>query len=97
MENSRGFEKAISTVGSQARLAAALGVTEGVVSQWHRRGIPFERCLEIEALTRRLAAERGDPSLIVTCEELRPDTPWSIVRDNPLPAERIPAAPMSSH
>lgn len=34
----------------------------------------------IERETRRIAAEKDDPSLIVTCEQLRPDLAWDVLR-----------------
>lgn len=56
-----GLDKAISAAGSAARLADALGVTPQVISNWAARGIPVERCLDIEQATG------------VSCEDLRPD------------------------
>lgn len=55
-------------------MAGALKVSKPTVSQWipakrsHRRPIPPVRCLQIERLTG------------VTCEELRPDIDWSVLR-----------------
>jgi DNA-binding transcriptional regulator YdaS (Cro superfamily) len=86
------FNKTVGVFGSQIGFARALGVTPGLVAQWRRRGVPTERCLEIEAITREVAAERHDPTLIVTCEDLRPDLAWKVVRENPLPEREKPAA-----
>lgn len=48
---------------------------------WRARArIPAEHCPAIERLTRRVAAERGDDSLIVRCEDLRGDVPWGVLR-----------------
>lgn len=38
--------------GSQAAAADALGVKPQVVANWKRRGVPVERALEIEAVTK---------------------------------------------
>ena len=76
--------KAAATFGSQKRLATAIGVTEGCIWQWRQqRPVPLERCIQIEAATRRAAAERNDASLVVTCEELRPDVQWKVLREHP--------------
>jgi transcriptional regulator with XRE-family HTH domain len=66
---------------SQTALAKALGVTQGAVWQWAngRRPIPADRCPAIERAT----------AGAVTCEELRPDVDWSVLRAPPLdPATR---------
>lgn len=57
------IDKAAEAVGSQAALAKALGVTPMAVTQWKKRGVPPERCRDIEQAT-------GGQ---VTREELRPD------------------------
>jgi DNA-binding transcriptional regulator YdaS (Cro superfamily) len=44
-----------------------------------REKVPAEYCPAIEGETRRIAAERADASLVVTCEELRPDVAWSVL------------------
>lgn len=69
------IDKAAEVVGSQASLAALLKVTRAAVGQWKEDGrrVPAEHCLVIERETRL----RGSP---VTCEELRPDMDWSVVR-----------------
>jgi DNA-binding transcriptional regulator YdaS (Cro superfamily) len=84
MQDSR-FNRAVAIFGSQKDLAHALGVTPGLVAQWRRRGVPTERCFEIERLSRQMASEKGDETLVIACEELRPDLPWCVVRANPLP------------
>ena len=45
-----------------------------------RRKVPAEQCPKIERVTRQFAADKGDPSLIVTCEQLRPDVAWDVLR-----------------
>ena len=75
-------------------MASALGITQPVISEWLRgvRPVPAERCLEIERATRAKAAEKGDAALIVTCEELRPDVAWSVLRQQPQPPTQPQAA-----
>lgn len=69
------IDKASDIVGSQASLAALLKVTRAAVGQWKDVGrrVPAEHCLVIERETRK----RGAP---VTCEELRPDMDWAVLR-----------------
>jgi DNA-binding transcriptional regulator YdaS (Cro superfamily) len=50
-----------------------------------REKVPAEYCPAIEGETRRIAAERADASLVVTCEELRPDVAWSVLREQAAP------------
>lgn len=58
------LDKACDLLGSQDRLAAALGIKSPSISEWRTRGrVPAERCLAIEQLT------MGE----VTCHDLRPD------------------------
>ena len=87
------LKRAAEALGGQAALAVACGYEDRRhVWPWfaqdpqHQRKVPPERCPLIERATRALAEERGDPSLIVTCEELRPDIAWSVLRDNPTDA-----------
>lgn len=58
--------------GAAARLARMLGVHPVMVSQWISgvKAVPAERCPAIEQATDGL----------VTCEELRPDIPWAVLR-----------------
>lgn len=68
--------------GLGSALAAALGVSPVVVSQWanKRRPVPAEHCPGIERFT----------EAAVPCEVLRPDVDWAYLRgsDHP-PARRI--------
>jgi DNA-binding transcriptional regulator YdaS (Cro superfamily) len=59
-------------LGGQAALASALGVSRGAVPQWKQsdRRIPAEYCPKVERLT--------DGK--VTCEQLRPDIEWGVLR-----------------
>lgn len=60
--------------GRQAALAKQIGAHAPDVSQWARgkRPIPAEFCPAIEKATLRA----------VTCEEMRPDVDWSVLRSN---------------
>lgn len=56
--------------GGASNLAKHFGITAWAVSKWKRSGVPVERCPDIELLT------KGQ----VTCEDLRPDVNWSVIR-----------------
>lgn len=60
--------------GSIARLAKAIGIKAPIVSFWAngKRQVPAERCPDIERITNGL----------VTCEELRPDVNWVVLRNS---------------
>lgn len=77
------LRRAAEVLGGQAALAAACEYPDRRhVWPWFnsdRRVLP-EKCPLIERATRLKAAEAGDPSLIVTCEELRPDVEWGVLR-----------------
>jgi len=51
MNNSNALKKAVTVFGSQAALAKAIGVSPMTITQWKARGIPAERCLDIERAT----------------------------------------------
>jgi DNA-binding transcriptional regulator YdaS (Cro superfamily) len=75
------LERAIDAAGGITRLAMALGLnSHAVINQWRLNRVPAEHCPAIEQFTRAKAAEAGDPSLIVRCEELRPDVAWGVLR-----------------
>ena len=61
--------------GLASELARTLGVSAAVVSTWASgaRPIPPERCPSIERAT----------AGAVTCEELRPDVDWAVLRGQP--------------
>lgn len=68
------LQKAIQVYGGQSPLAVSLGVKQQHVWNWLKRGrVPAEHCPAIERVTR----ERGS---VVTCEELRPDVDWAVLR-----------------
>ncbi len=66
-----GLRKAIEVAGGATKLAAALGVTAQRLSNWVERGVPAERCPDIERATNGA----------VRCEELRPDVAWGVLRE----------------
>lgn len=75
------LERAIDCVGGVSALATRIGVSGSAPHMWlSRKKVPAEHCPAIERETRRHADEKGDPSLVVTCEELRPDVDWSVLR-----------------
>jgi DNA-binding transcriptional regulator YdaS (Cro superfamily) len=57
------LETAIKLAQSEAKLARLLDVSRQAISNWKRRGVPAEQCLQIEI------ALRG----AITRAELRPD------------------------
>lgn len=69
------IKRAAHVIGSYSALARLLGVTRGAVFQYKSpdRKVPAEHCPVIEQETRIRGAE-------VTCEELRPDVDWSVLR-----------------
>lgn len=60
--------------GALARLSKKISVKPPIVSFWAsgQRQVPAERCPEIERIT------NGQ----VTCEELRPDVNWAVLRNS---------------
>ena len=57
---------------NQSEIARQLGVKPQAVQQWFKRKTPIIRCPEIERIT--------DGK--VTCEELRPDVNWGVLRNS---------------
>lgn len=59
-------------LGAAAKLAAQLKVSPATLSQWRnaRRPVPASHCMAIEKATKGA----------VTCEKLRPDLHWYVVR-----------------
>lgn len=57
---------------NQSEIARQLGVKPQAVQQWFKRKTPIIRCPEIERIT-------GGK---VTCEELRPDVNWGVLRNS---------------
>jgi DNA-binding transcriptional regulator YdaS (Cro superfamily) len=83
MNTPHPVERAAKALGSEAALASLLQVTRGAVNQWKGEGrkVPAEYCPTIEKATRQKAAEAGDATLVVPCEELRPDIEWNVLRE----------------
>ncbi|WP_444902197.1 transcriptional regulator [Microbulbifer sp. SSSA007] len=73
------IELAIKTVGTQQKLATALGLSQGAVAQWvtGRRPVPPRQCIPIEMVA----------GGVVTRHELRPDV------FGPMPAGSDPGEP----
>lgn len=74
------LERAIELVGNSSKLAAAIGVTLQRLTNWLERGVPAERCPDIERAT----------GGAVRCEDLRPDVAWAVLREQaapPIPTE----------
>lgn len=87
------LERAIAVAGGASALASLLNVSGSAPHMWlARKKVPAEHCPRIERETRRIAAERGDPSLIVTCEQLRPDVAWDVLRLQTTPEAEQQAA-----
>lgn len=59
------IDRAIAAAGTQADLARALGVLPQHLTNWRKRGIPADRCPDIERVTG------------LRCEELRPELQWN--------------------
>lgn len=71
------LRRAAKVLGGQAALAVAIGYSDRRhVWPWFNtdRQIPAEHCPAIERATRELGQ-------VVTCEELRPDVPWGVLRE----------------
>lgn len=84
------LRRAAEVIGGQAALAALLGYADRRnVSPWFLtdRRFPAEHCPAVEAETRRVAAEKGDPAMVVTCEQLRSDVAWAVLREQALPTK----------
>jgi DNA-binding transcriptional regulator YdaS (Cro superfamily) len=75
------LERAIRVLGGLTATASALGVkSHAVVHQWRSARVPAEHCPKIERETRRVAEACGDKSMVVTCEDLRDDVAWDVLR-----------------
>lgn len=72
-------KRAIAVYGSQAAMAEDLSCSQPTISDMARgiKPVPSEMCPLIEKGTRA----RGH---VVSCEELRPDVHWSVLRANAL-------------
>lgn len=83
--NSRmdSLKAAIEHAGGMTKFAAALGVSVQRLSNWLDRGVPAERCPDIELASKGLAR----------CEALRPDVNWHVLRNSaPQPRQQVEEA-----
>jgi DNA-binding transcriptional regulator YdaS (Cro superfamily) len=73
--------RAVTLLNGQAALATAIGVKQQHIWNWLNRpgGVPAEHCPAIERAT------KGE----VRCEQLRPDVPWDVLREQ-APVQAIP-------
>ena len=53
---------------TRASIALSLGVTQQTLTNWKQRGIPADKCPDIEQATG------------IKCEVLRPDVNWAVLR-----------------
>ena len=75
------LNEAIGLFPSVVAFASAIGVAESAPHMWRqRKRVPADYC---PAILRESAA-RGHP---VTCERLRPDIPWGVLREQVSPKE----------
>ncbi len=65
------LQRAIDHAGGVSKLAGLLGVSVQRLSNWLDRGVPAERCPDIEHAT----------GGAVRSEELRPDVRWGVLRE----------------
>jgi DNA-binding transcriptional regulator YdaS (Cro superfamily) len=74
------LDRAIKAADGVGALAELIGVNQTTVSMWRSRGgrVPAEHCAAIHTATDAIAAANGDPALIVTRRDLRPDDWWRI-------------------
>jgi DNA-binding transcriptional regulator YdaS (Cro superfamily) len=89
------LRRAAAALGSQTALALACGYADRRhVWPWFStdRQVPAEKCPAIERATREKAAELNRPELVVTCEQLRPDVPWHVLREQSADATQQQAA-----
>ena len=80
--------QAIKSLGGPVRAAQILNVPSAryqTVQSWLRTRIPAEYCPSIERELCRAALQ--DPNVVrVTCEQLRPDVDWGVLRQPSEPA-----------
>lgn len=72
MKKNEAVERAVKIFGSQVKLARAINVSRAQVWQWlnNTNRVSSKKAINIEDITNRK----------VTCEELRPDINWSVLR-----------------
>lgn len=69
----KALERAIAILGGTTALSAELGESPQTVNNWRSRGVPAERCPDIERVTAKAGTR-------IYCEDLRPDVKWSVLR-----------------
>jgi len=87
------LNRAAELLGGQSAVASACGFTDRRhVWPWFNtdRRVPAEHCPSIERATREKVIEQGHGEP-VTCEELRPDVAWSVLREQATPADPLEA------
>jgi DNA-binding transcriptional regulator YdaS (Cro superfamily) len=68
---SRGIDLAVEMAGSQAKLAAKVGVTQQAVMKWVKRGfVPLPRAREIEAVLGIPRSTLADPKVLDLLSDL---------------------------
>jgi DNA-binding transcriptional regulator YdaS (Cro superfamily) len=80
------LRKAAALLGGQAAMARLIGYPDRRnVTPWFTTDRPFpaEHCPDVELATRAIARERNDETLVVRCEDLRPDVRWGVLRARP--------------
>lgn len=78
------LQRAIDLLKGPNAFAAAIGVSDSAPHMWKKRGrVPADYCPAIERETRRAGA-------VVTCEELRSDIDWAVLRKRVKPKARAP-------
>lgn len=65
------LNRIVNILGSKAALAKALNTSKQNINQW-KEHVPIKYCPDIEYLTNRQ----------ITCEEMRPDVNWSVLRNS---------------
>ena len=66
-----GANAALYDPAIRAKLAKMFGISANVINHWRKRGIPADKCPDIEQATG------------IKCEVLRPDVNWAILRVQP--------------
>lgn len=66
------IKRVIKEAGGLRAVSNYFGISLRAVSKWSAGNVPVERCPDLEQLT------KGK----VTCEELRPDVNWAILRNS---------------
>jgi DNA-binding transcriptional regulator YdaS (Cro superfamily) len=89
------LKRAADILGGQSALASALGYSDRRnVTPWFKSDgprFPAEHCPTLERATRE-APPHPDGLKPVTCEELRSDVPWEVLRLQTAPTDHQEAA-----